>query len=115
MILNEPRPAVSPIDPGALSTGLDRAIANMRSAQHADGYWWAELEANATMAAEHLLLEQFLGIGDSERCGKTARYLLGLQQPDGSWPIFYGGPGDISITTEAYFALKLAGIDPASA
>jgi squalene-hopene/tetraprenyl-beta-curcumene cyclase len=83
----------------------------MRSVQHADGYWWGELEANATMAAEHLMLEQFLGIRDGERWGKIARYLLALQQADGSWPVYHGGPGDVSITTESYFALKLAGVD----
>ncbi len=85
----------------------------MRTIQHADGYWWAELEANATMASEHLLLEQFLGIGEPERWRKIANYLLGLQQADGSWPIYFGGPGDVSVTTEAYFALKLAGVDAA--
>ena len=54
----------------ALDRCLDRAVAHMRSIQHADGYWWAELEANVTMAAEHLLLEHFLGIGDAARWRK---------------------------------------------
>ena len=81
----------------------------MRSIQHEDGYWWAELESNATMAAEHVMLEHVLGIAEPLRMRKLARYILGLQQDDGSWPIYFGGPGDVSITTEAYFALKLAG------
>ena len=67
------------------------------------------------MASEHLLLEHFLGIGDPQRWRKICNYLLERQLPDGSWPIYYGGPGDVSITIEAYFALKLAGADPAIA
>ncbi len=108
----------TPAAPDAAGDTLDRcierAVAHMRSIQHPDGYWWAELEANATMAAEHLMLERALGIGDEQRTRKIAAYLLGLQSEDGSWPIFYGGPGDVSVSTEAYFALKLAGIDAAS-
>src|SRR4029079_2808417 len=29
-----------------------------------------------------------------------------------SWSVYYEGPGDVSVTTEAYFALKLAGVEP---
>jgi squalene-hopene/tetraprenyl-beta-curcumene cyclase len=98
--------------------GLDDALARgseyLFSLQHPEGYWWAELESNVTMAAEHLLLEHFLGIADATRWSQLCRYLLQHQSPDGSWPIYFGGPGDLSVTIEAYFALKLAGIDPAS-
>ncbi len=31
------------------------------------------------------------------------------QTDDGSWTIWFGGPGDLSTTIESYFALKLAG------
>ena len=90
---------------------IDRAVDHLLSIQADDGYWWAELESNATMAAEHLLLERFLGTHDDEREAGIARYLLSLQAADGSWPVYWGGPGDVSVTTEAYFALKVAGID----
>src|SRR5579875_45441 len=99
-----------------LSTGLDQCIErgtrHLLSLQAEDGYWWAELESNVTMAAEHLLLEQFLGIHDSQRWQKLARYLLDHQLPDGSWPVYAGGPGNVSVSAEAYFALKLAGKNP---
>jgi squalene-hopene/tetraprenyl-beta-curcumene cyclase len=84
----------------------------MLSIQHSDGYWWAELESNVTMAAEHLLLEHFLGAGDPERWNRLFWYLLKLQKTDGSWPVYFGGPGNVSVTIEAYFALKLAGLNP---
>ncbi|MFQ5880664.1 MAG: squalene--hopene cyclase, partial [Dehalococcoidia bacterium] len=32
------------------------------------------------------------------------------QRPDGTWAIYYDGPGDLHATVEAYFALKLAGV-----
>jgi len=38
-----------------------------------------------------------------------ANYLLRQQTKEGSWTIWYGGPGDLSTTIESYFALKLAG------
>src|SRR6185312_6492143 len=59
-----------------------------------------------------LLLEHFLGIGEANRWQQLCRYLLKHQNADGSWSIYYEGPGDVSVTTEAYFALKLAGMDP---
>jgi squalene-hopene/tetraprenyl-beta-curcumene cyclase len=99
-------------------TGLDRAIdrgsAFLLSLQSPQGYWWAELEANVTMASEHLLLEHFLGIADANRWQQLCRYILRKQNADGSWSIYFEGPGDVSVTTEAYLALKLAGVDPAS-
>ena len=95
-----------------LDVCIDRSVRHLLSLQAEDGYWWAELESNATMAAEHLLLERFLGTTEEEREQGIVRYLLGLQCEDGSWPVYWGGPGDVSISTEAYFALKLAGVDP---
>ena len=99
-------------DAAGLDDCIDRSVKHLLSLQAEDGYWWAELESNATMAAEHLLLERFLGTNEPEREQGIVRYVLGLQCEDGSWPVYWGGPGDVSISTEAYFALKLAGVDP---
>jgi squalene-hopene/tetraprenyl-beta-curcumene cyclase len=38
------------------------------------------------------------------------RYLIEAQLPEGGWPIFTGGPPEISASVKAYFALKLSGI-----
>src|SRR5207247_182947 len=46
---------------------------------------------------------------DVER--RLAERLLALQQADGSWPIYHRGPGSLSTTIEAYFALKLVETD----
>ena len=45
------------------------------------------------------------------RIQKAARYVLGKQSRTGGWPIFFGGPDNISATVKAYFALKLVGLE----
>ncbi|MGH2633363.1 MAG: squalene--hopene cyclase, partial [Tepidiformaceae bacterium] len=107
-----PPPHVADEPSPGLDDAIERATRHLLSTQAPDGYWWAELESNVTMAAEHVLLEHFLGIADARRTVKLQRYILGRQSEDGSWPIYAGGPGDVSVTIEAYFALKLTGIDP---
>src|SRR5439155_1588005 len=42
---------------------------------------------------------------------RLAERLLALQQADGSWSIYHRGPGSLSTTIEAYFALKLVETD----
>jgi squalene-hopene/tetraprenyl-beta-curcumene cyclase len=92
---------------------IDRARGWFDREQFADGYWWAELESNATMDAEYLLLTHFLGARDEERWRGVAQDIRNYQRDDGSWAMYHGAPGDLSTTIECYFALKLAG-DPAS-
>lgn len=78
--------------------------------QHEDGYWWYELESNVSITSEYLMLLYFLGIRDQEKYRKIAHHILKNQRPDGTWALYWGGKGDLSITVEAYFALKLAGL-----
>ena len=96
----------------ALDRAIERAQAYLLRHQHAEGYWWAELESNVTITAEYLLLTYFLGAWDATRSRRMAGYLLQQQRPDGTWAVYYGGPGDLNTTIEAYFALKLAGHSP---
>ena len=80
-----------------------------RRTQHADGYWWGELESNPTMEAEYLMLCQFTDRHDPERWRKVCNYILSKQRDDGSWGQYYDAPGDVSTSVECYFALKLGG------
>jgi squalene-hopene/tetraprenyl-beta-curcumene cyclase len=93
----------------ALHDGKDRLLA----ALHPKGYWCFELEADATITSEYLLLRRWLGIAESAQEAKAARHLFSLQLADGGWPIYHNGPADVSATVKAYFALKLAGIPAA--
>ncbi|MFI1158681.1 squalene--hopene cyclase [Streptomyces sioyaensis] len=89
-----------------------RATDHLLSVQDPAGWWKGDLETNVTMDAEDLLLRQFLGLQDPELTEAAARYIRGEQCPDGTWATFYGGPGELSTTIEAYVALRLAGDAP---
>ena len=64
------------------------------------------------MDAEDLLLREFLGLHDDTVIAAAARWIRSQQRDDGTWANFYGGPGDLSTTVEAYLALRLAGDEP---
>ena len=97
-----------------LDETVERAVDWLLRRQSPEGWWWAELESNATITAEHLFLTHILGIGSQELWDEIARQLLEWQNEDGSWSLWYGGPGELSTTVEAYVALKMAGVDPDS-
>lgn len=89
-----------------------RATDYLLSVQDPAGWWKGDLETNVTMDAEDLLLRQFLGIQDPKLTEAAARHIRGRQGADGTWATFYGGPGELSTTIEAYVALRLAGDAP---
>ena len=66
------------------------------------------------MDAEDLLMREFLGAGDAAHTAAEARWIRSQQREDGTWANFYGGPGDLSTTIEAYVALRLAGDAPSA-
>ncbi len=95
-----------------LELSLEQAISHLLDLQYEQGYWWGELESNVTITAEHLFLTHILGVGDRKQWEKIASYLLREQREDGTWSLWYDGPGDLSTTIEAYLALKMAGTSP---
>jgi squalene-hopene/tetraprenyl-beta-curcumene cyclase len=99
---------------GGPEAALDAAVGHLRGLQDKAGWWKGELETNVTMDAEDLLLREFLGIRTDEETEQAARWIRSQQREDGTWANFYGGPGDLSTTIEAYVALRLAG-DPVDA
>ncbi len=103
--------------PSALS-GAEAALARARDhllgLQHEQGWWQGELETNVTMDAEDLLLREFLGIRTEEETAAAARWIASQQRADGTWANFFGGPGDLSTTVEAYVALRLGGHLPSA-
>jgi squalene-hopene/tetraprenyl-beta-curcumene cyclase len=103
-----PGDASGPLADVAAAT-LARAREHLLSLQHPGGWWQGELETNVTMDAEDLLLRHFLGILHDDDLKQAALWIRGSQRDDGTWANFYGGPGDLSTTVEAYVALRLAG------
>ncbi len=96
----------------ALHTAIDRAAAALTRRQHTDGHWRFELEADATIPAEFILLEHFLDRIDPDLQARIAVYLRAGQGAHGGWPLFHGGTFDLSASVKAYFALKAVGDDP---
>jgi squalene-hopene/tetraprenyl-beta-curcumene cyclase len=99
----------------SLDAAVERAAERLLSLQHPDGWWKGELESNATMVAEHVFLLHFLGLRDAETDRLLANELLTRRRADGTWSIWFDGPADLSVTVEAYAALKLAGVDAGDA
>ncbi|HWD09968.1 MAG TPA: squalene--hopene cyclase [Actinomycetota bacterium] len=101
--------AAGPVD---ASAALERAVAHLLSLQNPEGWWKGAMDTNVTMDAEDLLCREFLGIRSDEETRLSANWIRSQQREDGTWANFYGGPGQLSTTVEAYIALRLAGDRP---
>jgi squalene-hopene/tetraprenyl-beta-curcumene cyclase len=101
-----------PIELGQLDDAVARAQAALLRRQNPDGHWVFELEADATIPAEYVLLEHFLDRIDPELERRIANYLRSIQGEHGGWPLFHEGRFDLSASVKAYFALKIIGDDP---
>ena len=107
-----PSETLSRPETGTLSIAIASARSALLCRQEADGHWLFELEADATIPSEYILLEHYLDRIDPDLQGRIAEYLLSIQGDDGGWPLFHGGKSDLSGSVKAYFALKAAGHDP---
>jgi squalene-hopene/tetraprenyl-beta-curcumene cyclase len=103
-----------PLDTRSLHAGIERAAEALGKRQNADGHWRFELEADATIPAEYILLEHYLDRIDPALEARIGVYLRGIQGEHGGWPLFHGGKFDLSASVKAYFALKALG-DPIDA
>lgn len=92
-----------------VKSAIDRAQQKLISLQNDAGYWVFELEADCTIPAEYIMMMHYLDDINEELQRKIAVYLRSRQGKDGSYPLFTGGPGDISCSVKVYYALKLAG------
>ncbi|WP_235529668.1 squalene--hopene cyclase [Sphingomonas sp. Leaf242] len=95
----------------AVEVAVDRATAALAAQQRDDGHWVFELEADATIPAEYVLLRHYLGepvAADLE--AKIGRYLRRIQsEAHGGWGLFHEGAFDVSASVKAYYALKMIG------
>ena len=93
---------------GAIRVATDAILAQ----QKPDGHWVYELEADATIPAEYVLLVHYLAEAPNlELEKKIGVYLRRIQGAHGGWPLYHEGAFDISATVKAYFALKMIGDD----
>ncbi len=96
--------------PEPLDKPIEAATQALLACQQVDGHWVFELEADATIPAEYVLLRHYLGEPkDAALEAKIAVYLRRTQGQHGGWPLFQDGDFDVSASVKAYFALKMIG------
>ena len=103
------------LDDNALNRTLRETHFALNDRQQPDGHWVFEFEADATIPAEYVMLQHFLGEIDEARERRIGNYLRRIQMDGGGWPLFHRGAADLSATIKAYLALKLIGDEPAAA
>jgi squalene-hopene/tetraprenyl-beta-curcumene cyclase len=106
----------SPVDAQAflhrLDGAIDRGARALLGLQQADGHWVFELEADATIPSEYVLLQHYLDEIDPALEARIAVHLRAIQGEHGGWPLFHRGAFNISASVKAYLALKAIGDPP---
>ncbi len=98
------------IEPATVDASIASASKAVRDFRQSDGHWVFELEADATIPAEYVLLRHYLAEPvDAGLEAKIAKYLRRIQNDNGGWSLFYGHEFDMSASVKAYFALKMIG------
>jgi squalene-hopene/tetraprenyl-beta-curcumene cyclase len=113
-MLDKPsRSSVPAIDRRTLDSSIASATKALLASQQRDGHFVFELEADATIPAEYILLKHYLDEPlDPAVEEKFAVYLRRQQGAHGGWPLFQDGDFDMSASVKAYFALKMIGDKP---
>ncbi|MGB0695562.1 MAG: squalene--hopene cyclase [Rhodospirillaceae bacterium] len=106
-----PTGPVPDIDFDALNNTISEAAGWLSSKRQEDGHWVFELEADATIPAEYVLLNHFLDQIDPDTENLIGVYLRRIQGDHGGWPLFHDGDFDMSASVKAYYALKIIGDD----
>ena len=103
---------LAPSDFAEVESAIRAATDAILAEQRPDGHWVYELEADATIPAEYVLLVHYLAeTPNLELERKIGVYLRRIQGAHGGWPLYHEGVFDISATVKAYFALKMIGDD----
>jgi squalene-hopene/tetraprenyl-beta-curcumene cyclase len=97
-------------DVSQVKAAVGRSRDYVLAQQHPDGYWSAELEADSMLEADYIFLHVLLESGDQGKMKRALTEILRYQNDDGSWSIYPGGPGNISLAVKCYFACKLMGM-----
>src|SRR5690349_10797964 len=92
-----------------VSVSIEKARDYLFAQQHKDGYWCGELEADTTLESDYIAIHTLLSTGDRQRMERAVPEIIRHQNHDGGWPIYKGGPSNISASVKAYLALKLMG------
>lgn len=94
---------------GRLRASIHYARRELLRRQRTDGHWVGELEGDTILESEYVLLLAFLGRVSDDAVRLCANTIRAQQQQGGGWSNYPDGPPDVSVSTKAYFALKIAG------
>jgi squalene-hopene/tetraprenyl-beta-curcumene cyclase len=93
-----------------IGRSIDDAVIALIDCRQPDGHWIFELEADATIPSEYVLLRHYRGEPvDAALEQKIAHYLRRIQGGHGGWALYHQGEFDMSASVKAYFALKMTG------
>jgi len=110
-VLNLAETNIRELNPDKLAEAIFKAQTNLLDLQHPDGYWVGDLEADASVTAGYIPLMYFMqGKVDQVRVRKIVHFVKGKQNSDGSWSAYHAGDGDLNVSIQVYFGLKLAGV-----
>lgn len=99
------------LTPSEIEGAITAAKNALLALQRDDGHFVFELEADATIPAEYVLMRHYLAEPvDAVLEGKIANYLRRIQSEDGGWPLVHDGASNISASVKAYYALKMIGV-----
>ena len=106
----------SVIPPPRVDGAIERARDWLLARQTSEGYWCGDLEGDATLESYLILLRAFFRgyptVAPHAPDPESERFAIRLREqarPDGGWSTYAGGPGNLSVSCLAYFALKIAG------
>ena len=103
----------------AAGAAVDRACEYLLNRQTSQGYWVGEIEGDATLAADYVVLQLWLHQPDGDgawnpptraRVDAACRRILDLQLEDGGWSLYKGGPANVSASVKAYCGLRIGGL-----
>ncbi len=83
-----------------LKSSIQAAQKFLFAKQHEDGWWCGELEADTTLESDYIFLHTVLGTRDERRFQQCAAEILRHQNEDGGWPIYQGGPSNVTASGE---------------
>jgi squalene-hopene/tetraprenyl-beta-curcumene cyclase len=111
IVIDAPQAARPSIEAN-LGRHIQKATDAILAEQQADGHWVYELEADATIPAEYVLMVHYFGeTPNLELERKIGVYLRRIQGKHDGWPLVHEGEFDMSASVKAYFALKMIGDD----
>jgi len=99
------------VDKTRLDKAIEKARQKLLALQRSDGHWCGRFQAGVLYDSWFVILKAILGKLDDSRIPLCAQYILSQQEEDGGWSTYLGGKSDIKVSVDAYFALKLAGLD----